>query len=815
MSDQTVSVGLEGDAEDLKREVREAGDTIDELAGRTEEAGSRIEQVTSGVTSAWEDHSAAIAGTAVAVAGAGTAFEGLARSQQDTREVAGRLAGALEGETTDSVMGLAAEVHNATTDLDELVEMMEVGRQQGIRSADDLQDYALFWDRVGDATGEAAGQLAASSSALRAVGIDAGREQDALAAFGFITRETTSDVGEFLRFIERTGPELREMNADIDDAAAILGVLEGEFGMAGRTARQEFRTAVGESDGTLQGLLDTLGITTGQFDTYREAVAQSAGVIDENAEAYAQSRTRLQEWTAEVEAFLAEHSGLIEGLAALNPLLIGAGGTVFAIGQVIDAKRRWAGASGGLLTSLGSVARFLTGPWGVALAGAGGLVWAFADAKANARQASEEFAATLDDETGALTENSREHAVNILAREGLLDVGRDFGLSVETMVDALLGEEWALRRVSDATRENRDAHVNWAGTAEGAKSAGDRLLGTLGFYADAHADAAEKARETAEATAEAEGRFLDFEHAIRAGVDPAIAGAIDRAEGWTGAADDAAGEADEFASGLDDVGDEAGQAAAGLTAAEEALKDYLDTQRGALDPMFGLLDALEDVAEAQSAYNDTLDDAGQPTADSEQAALDLARAIARAERAALDGDLSFDDFTRQLDLWVEGGLITADVADLIAERVAAARGEAEQFRGSYRADLELEMGGTLEQLREVNRLLEATRGVTVDARSGAVLMPGQTRRAAGGPLDAFQPSVVGEFGTELFVPAVPGEVLPAPDTQRLMGGGEVRVTVHTTNRTVLDGRVIAEEFETQDTLGNVASRRSRLTAGAV
>lgn len=204
MADQTVSLKLEGDADGLIAAVNESGDAMDELAGQSTQAGEEIEQSVTGASSAWEDHGAAISGAAVAVGAMGAAVEGLARSQQDTRAVAGRLANALEGETTDSVMGLAAEIHNATTDLDELVHMMEVGSQQGIDSAADLQEYALFWDMVGDATGESAGALADASIALRAVGIDAGREADALDSFGFIAQETTGSVGEFLTFLERT-----------------------------------------------------------------------------------------------------------------------------------------------------------------------------------------------------------------------------------------------------------------------------------------------------------------------------------------------------------------------------------------------------------------------------------------------------------------------------------------------------------------------------------------------------------------------------------------------------------------------------------
>src|SRR5690606_19330927 len=131
--------------------------------------------------------------------------------------------------------------------IEEAYASMEAGRQQGIKSGEQLQEFATFWDMVGDATGESGPELAKASVALRAVGIEAGNDAEALSALGFITEEATSTTGDFLKFLERTGPELRELGADVDDAAAILGILESEFGMSGRTARTEFRQAVNES----------------------------------------------------------------------------------------------------------------------------------------------------------------------------------------------------------------------------------------------------------------------------------------------------------------------------------------------------------------------------------------------------------------------------------------------------------------------------------------------------------------------------------------------------------------------------------------
>lgn len=367
MAEQTVSLRLEADTGAFRSDLAASGQVADELAGKVTSAGDEITSSLQGATTAtqelgeanrgaagfWDDHSASITAAGLAIAGVGAGLEAFNRSQQDTRFVASRVANTLEGESTDSIIGYAAEVHDATRDLDDMIASMEVGAQQGIRSGPALQRYAVFWDTVGDATGESALSLAQASSALRAVGVAAGQEDDALAAFGYVARETTGSVSDFLSFLEKTGPELGEMGADVNDAATILGILEHEFGMAGRTARTEFRAAVNESDGTLQGLLETLGITEAQFGTYMAQVEASSGVIAENAAAYKETRTPLQEMQAQLDAMLLKFSGVTTAAGSFVPVLLGAGGIVTGLNQFRQLAP-------GVVSRVGSVARSFT-----------------------------------------------------------------------------------------------------------------------------------------------------------------------------------------------------------------------------------------------------------------------------------------------------------------------------------------------------------------------------------------------------------------------------------------------------------------------
>jgi hypothetical protein len=265
---------------------------------------------------------ATAAGTAAVAVG--TAFEGFARKSAEGNKAVQRLS-ASTGIQADAMRDLILETSNVTFPLDEVTASMEAGRQQGLKSADQLQEFATFWDVVGDATGESGPALAEAGVALRAVGIAAGQESQALGAFGFITQETTGSVTDFLAFLERTGPELRTMGADVDDAAAIMGVLEGELGMTGRTARTEFRAAINEADGDMGQMLKTLGISQEQFEAYRGKVDESSDVLQRNADIHADSFTPMQKMQHAAEELMFKYGDLADAAGTLSMPLIAIG----------------------------------------------------------------------------------------------------------------------------------------------------------------------------------------------------------------------------------------------------------------------------------------------------------------------------------------------------------------------------------------------------------------------------------------------------------------------------------------------------------
>lgn len=265
-----------------------------------------------------------------AAAGAGVAMEALARKQAPLTETTSKLSNIL-GITNQEVRELAIGMSDVTFPLEDALGLMQTGAQLGLETTESLEKFATFWDMVGDATGLASTQLAKASTSLRQVGIGAGEEAQALEAFGFVTRHTTSDVSDFLTFLERTGPQLTSLGMSANDTAAMFGILEKEVGLTGRTARQYLRTAIREAEGDMDHLFQTLGITAAQFEEYTRQVEASSHVIEENASVHAESYTMMQKLQHAASEMVYKYGDLIQVVGNFSPLLSGLGPAIKAV----------------------------------------------------------------------------------------------------------------------------------------------------------------------------------------------------------------------------------------------------------------------------------------------------------------------------------------------------------------------------------------------------------------------------------------------------------------------------------------------------
>jgi TP901 family phage tail tape measure protein len=251
------------------------------------------------------------------------------------------------------------------------------------------------------------------------------------------------------------------------------------------------------------------------------------------------------------------------------------------------------------------------------------------------------------------------------------------------------------------------------------------------------------------------------------------------------------------------------EAVAGLaestTAAVNALSEYADQVQASLDPLFGMVDALGDnraaqaeVAAAQQAVNEArasgdptaLAEAEQRLADAHRAAagtaLDVTGATARLAAGIEAGTVSVDEAKRQLDAWVDQGLISRDTANAMAYSFGIAAGKADQLAGDYRVNVrgQEDVRAMVDRINDKmatlhDKTLTIRTHFVSTGQGGSGGIPLEAR-AEGGPVGAGRLYEVAERGrAELLrmgshtylIPGSDGHVMPAMRSYGGPGGG--------------------------------------------
>jgi len=310
---------------------------IDGVSPVVKNIASETDKANKDMAEKWSKTGGAMQPVGIAAVAIGAGIESLARSNAPLLESTRRLADYLDMDSK-AMQQLVIDTSNVSFPLNEVLTLMETGARLGLDSAESLKQYAEFWDMVGDATGESSTALAEAGVSLKALGISAGEEGKALNAFGFIQRNTTMEVGEFINSIGRLAPEMKQLGIGVNEAAVIMGILQQEFGMTSRVAMQEFRTAVTSADGDIEKLKTTLGITGDMFDTYSQKVAESSEIISENAKRNNELLTpmqSLQHWLSELKYSMGD---FIAGAANYAPAITGIGSAMTIVGTIMKSS---------------------------------------------------------------------------------------------------------------------------------------------------------------------------------------------------------------------------------------------------------------------------------------------------------------------------------------------------------------------------------------------------------------------------------------------------------------------------------------------
>ena len=254
----------------------------------------------------------------------------------------------------------------------------------------------------------------------------------------------------------------------------------------------------------LSGDIETLG---GSFET---ALIKSGSGANDALRLLVQTATSAVNLFAQLPGPVQATVTALGGVVAIGGL---AGAALLkGVGAARELQQQWValGRTGKTLTlSMGGV--------GLALTAAAVVYGIFAKRNEEAKQKAEDLRSTLDEQTGAITGNTRAYVANKLATTGLAESAKEFGLNLAEVTDAALGNQSAMDSVVaslDAIIQRNEALATGLPNGQGqgfldqanaARSLKEELTGMNSGLTEAQKQqklAAEGAKENTGATAE-------------------------------------------------------------------------------------------------------------------------------------------------------------------------------------------------------------------------------------------------------------------------------------------------------------------------
>lgn len=131
------------------------------------------------------------------------------------------------------------------------------------------------------------------------------------------------------------------------------------------------------------------------------------------------------------------------------------GGTaLMAVPKIAAFQVAVAGLNAGALKTAGTrligMSSILAGPWGLAIAGGIAALGIFAAKHGSAARDVDALKATLDEQTGAISDNSRQWAIKKMSDDGVLQAAKSLGIDLKTVTEAALGNAAAIEEVNAA-----------------------------------------------------------------------------------------------------------------------------------------------------------------------------------------------------------------------------------------------------------------------------------------------------------------------------------------------------------------------------
>ena len=516
-------------------------------------------------------------------------------------------------------------------------------------------------------------------------------------------------MAKLLRPSQQGAEALASVGLSLDDVHRSLreeGLLDTLLMLRERLGDTGFRRLFDDA----QGLQGALALTGAQAEKNREIfdnLANSAGALDDAFRKSEGSGRDLERAWAQVQVALiqigeiiapvaADVASAIAGLVAafqelpepVQTALVAIGGLIAAIGPGVWTVGKLTTAFGGLMAKLSEIA-----------VPAGTISGAF--------QGTATAGATLGSRllglAGSFSLVGAAVAAGVIAFEDYNETKQEAARISDRYTEALLREADAQEAAVDAVSASelaqgalgeklRELEADFSIFNEAIRESGDELERLDDLQAAIPAMGLEEALERAGLAGSA---FADELIRISEGLDDReLIDLIDRLDGLSDRYDEASREASNARYAEEQLenqhGESAGaieEVAGGYEEATTALQEYARELRAQFDPIFGLVDALHQqaeantrVEEAQQALNDAIATYGRESPEAAAAQRDLDAAQRNAAGAALDVYIAtatlndaisknpslLESSKRMLQTWVDQGLITQETADAMA-----------------------------------------------------------------------------------------------------------------------------------------------------
>lgn len=245
----------------------------------------------------------------------------------------------------------------------------------------------------------------------------------------------TQAFQDFIDYIRESGPQVAETLGAL--ANAVLQIVEAAAPLGGPVLQ------------ALEGVGDAIATIAGS-DAGPAIMATVTALALLRRGMATFERVSATSWVQNIKG--AETFGT-RVAAARNPLLK----TSAALAGIAIASSDTAQGFGLANAASGALLGTMAGPWGAAIGGAVGLMIDLTSSTGGFEVNAQSLTETLDQQTGAITENTTAFAANELEKQGVLKAANALGLSLADVTQASLGNAEAQERVNAALKAARDA----------------------------------------------------------------------------------------------------------------------------------------------------------------------------------------------------------------------------------------------------------------------------------------------------------------------------------------------------------------------